>query len=97
MKRLILILFAVLLVFDLADDGSFGNSKLCSPSSSVEISTPTSKFEGSCKIDFRPEVAATNLPGPFSQANSLPRNFKVQPYLERILSSSAGSSGGAPL
>jgi hypothetical protein len=96
MKRLVLLLFALLLVVDLAEDGRLGKARFVAPHSSVKVSV-ASPHGGTVTLDSLdkpPPGTALGIPRhPLSQIG-IP---VVHHYLKHLDSCNTGSSGGIPL
>jgi hypothetical protein len=97
MKRLVLLLFALFLMFDLAEDGCLGKAAFV-PSHSQDYASVTSLHHaGSDKADSRDEVATADLRGPPSQGRSQPVTPVDLPTFRPIDYCHFGSSGDIPL
>jgi hypothetical protein len=94
MKRFLLLLFLLLLVVDLADDGGFGKVTFVAPTSTAETSYSTPQ---SCsgKVDCRYLLVAEG--GETSCLMHLhPVTLEIQPALKIVLATNIGSAGGIP-
>jgi len=96
MKRVILLILALLLLGDLAVDGQLGKAKFVDSQSSAKTCLNSSQVDGSGKFDSRDALP--------SQAGKIPRLLQFQavmslvpPALKIISFTSIGSSGGIPL
>ena len=97
MKRVILLIFALLLMFDLADDGCFGKASYIPPLSSAKASVTSPYHSGSGNLDSRHVLALPDLRGPSSQGRWLVVTYRVRQTLKISDYCYTGSSGGIPL
>lgn len=97
MKRAVLLIFALLLMFDLADDGCLGKASYIPPHSSPHASVISPYHHGSGNSDSRHALAPPDLRGPFSQGQSLLVTYRVRQTLKISDYCYTGSSGGIPL
>jgi hypothetical protein len=91
MKRLVLLLLAVLLVLDLAHDGSLGKVKCVSPDSSVKVSHAAGKLNDLHFLKY-----AVWLGSPI-QSRYQPLVHGTHQAIRIIDCCHRGSSGGIPL
>jgi hypothetical protein len=96
MKRVVLLILALLLLSDLAEDGSLGKATFVAPQSSAKTSLTSPLHECSGKVDSH-----CTLPSDGGEISRLvlchPVTFLVQPALKIIIYNHTGSSGGIPL
>ena len=97
MKRLVLLLLAVLLVLDLSHDGCLGKVKCISPHSSVKVSGFSTRYFPAGKLDYPHELKRADWPGPPSQSRNQPLVPLNHQTLQIIDYCNTGSSGGIPL
>ena len=99
MKRLLMVIFALLLLLDLADDGCFGKANLDPHHYDANTVIISLNQSPSGKMDFQHEFPAADLPEAHSHQNfpSIYLYFRVQPSLKLIVFSQKSSSGGIPL
>jgi hypothetical protein len=97
MKRLVLLLLALFLVVDLAEDGCLAKASFVPSRSQAHASVPSPHHVGSDKADSLHEVATADLRGPPSQGRSQPVTPVVLPTFRPIDYCHFGSSGGIPL
>ena len=97
MRRTVLLILALLLMFDLAEDGCLGKAKFDLPHPSAKTSVTSSHHFDSGQVDFRHELASADLPGIPRHADTQPVTLGVQPTLQIIYSCHLSSSGGIPL
>jgi hypothetical protein len=94
MKRLVLLLLALLLMADLADDSCLGKVKLVSPASPVKSLEVSAKHYGSEAPDCRNEIRQANLQPLFSQCPSQGTIPIDQQSRKIIFTSNLSSAGG---
>jgi hypothetical protein len=96
MRRLVLLLFALLLVLELADDGCPVHARFVSPQASVKIAVTAAQQGGADQPDSPglPEGAAWR--GPPGQGRNQPAVPGVRQTLKLIDCCQTGSSGGLP-
>jgi hypothetical protein len=98
MKRMVLLILAVILLMDLAQDGCLGKITFCLPHSSAKTSVTSShKHPGSSQGDFQHELAATNVPSSFHSGAAHSVTLYVPPTLQIMHCCHLSSSGGIPL
>jgi hypothetical protein len=97
MKRVVLLILVLLMIVDLAGDGSYGQAPDDLPVAITKTSITTPHHAVSGQVDFRHQFAPANLWKPPSQANYQPVTFMVQPTLKIIDYCNTGSSGAIPL
>jgi hypothetical protein len=96
MKRFILIIVVLLLIFDLADDGCLGKAIYIPPHSSAKASFVSPHPENSGNLDSWNGLALSSLQGPPSRSRSLPVTHRIRQTLTSDYYYAAGS-GGIPL
>jgi hypothetical protein len=96
-KHTLLLILAMVLMLDLAEDGCFGQAKVDFPVALTKTSVTTSHHAGSGKVDSLHESPPANLCDSPGQANYQPVSFEVQPSLKIIYYRNTRSSGGIPL
>jgi hypothetical protein len=97
MKRLALLLFALLLVADLAEDGCIAKARLVSPHSAVKVSVTSSNHGGTGNLDSLdkpPPATELEIPRHLLSQIAIPL---VHHYLKHLDFCNTGSSGGIPL
>jgi hypothetical protein len=95
MKRGILLILALLLILDLAEDGCLGKAKLVDSQSSAETSLSSSLLDCSGKVD--PADAPPSQGGEISCLKQCQAVIPlVQSALKIIIYNHTGSSGGIP-
>jgi hypothetical protein len=97
MRRLLLFIFVLLLVVDLADDGLPGKARFVSPVAPLSSSVgafPLYDFE---KVDSCCEFTLTDPSGISNHYENQTLPCRVQNNLKRIGSYQISSSGGIPL
>jgi hypothetical protein len=97
MKRSLLLILALLLLMDLAEDGFLGKVNFYVPNPSAKTSIPASPQPDSGKTDFRHELASADLPGNPRQGDAQPVTLRVPTTLQIIHCYHLSSSGGIPL
>ncbi len=97
MKRIMLFIFVLLLMIDLADDGFFGKVEFYLPYPSAKTSITPSLHPDSGQIDFRHEIASTDLSRSFRHGDVQPVTLRVLPTLQIMHCCHLNSSGGIPL
>jgi len=97
MKRLVLLLLALLLVCDLAADGTLGKAKGFSPHSSVKVSGTSPHYFAAGKLDYSHAKKCAVWRGPPSQSRHRPLTSVIHQTLRIIDYCHRGSSGGIPL
>jgi hypothetical protein len=98
MKRFALLILALLLIMDLAEDGYLGKVKFCLPHSSAKTSVTSSHHHpDSGQIDFRHELGPPDFPGRPHPANVRPLTLHLPPTLQIMNCCHLTSSGGIPL
>jgi hypothetical protein len=97
MRRMVLLILALLLMFDLAEDGCLGKATFDLPHHSAKTSVTSFHHFDSGQVDFRHEPASADLPGIPRHADTQPVNLRVQPSLQIIYCCYLSSSGGIPL
>jgi hypothetical protein len=96
MKRIVLLILALLLLSDLAEDGCLGKAKYVTPSSSAKTIDISHLHSDSGKVDNHytlPSAGGEICPPMEFQ----PVTLAVQPALKIIIPNHNGSSGGIPL
>ena len=96
-KHTLLLILALLLVADLAEDGFLGKATFELPHASAKISVCAPHHDSPGQDDCRQEFTPANLWKPPSQANYQAVGVRVQPSLKIIDFHNTGSSGGIPL
>ena len=81
MKRLVLLLFALVLVIDLADDGCLAKARFVSPHASVKVSVASSHHGGAGKLDAPGALQPAEGRGPPGQGLRQP----VIPWVQQTL------------
>jgi hypothetical protein len=97
MKRAFLLIFAVLLLLDLADDGYLGKVKFVPPHSSAKTSLTSTLQSNSGGGDLRYTMPSPAHTETCDRKQFQPILLRVHPTLKIIFSCSNGSSGGIPL
>jgi len=97
MKRLVLLLLALLLVCDLAADGCLGKAKGFSPHSSAKVSDVNPHYFAAGKLDYSHALRRAVWRGPPSQSRHRSLISVIHQTLRIIDYSNTGSSGGIPL
>jgi hypothetical protein len=95
-KRTLLLILALLLMLDFAEDGFLGRATFELSHASTKPSARTPHHNGSAQVDFLYEYPPANLCAPPGQANYQPASFKVPPTSKIIDFHNTGSSGGIP-
>ena len=96
MKRMVLLILALLLLTDMPDDGCLGKARLVnspSPAESLEVSF---KHCGSEAPDCHNEILRANLQLPLPQCRSQPTNPVVRQSRKIVFTSHLSSAGGLP-
>jgi hypothetical protein len=97
MKRMVLLILALLLLMDLAEDGCLGKAKVYLPHPSAKTTVTSSHHPGSVKTYFRHELASTDLPGSPRHGYARSVNLHFPPTLQIMHCCHLSSSGGNPL
>jgi hypothetical protein len=97
MKRSLLLILALLLTMDLAEDGFLGKATFERPRAAAKTSASATHHNDSGQVDFKHEVPLANLLDPPSRAHYQPVSFRIQPTSKIIGYRNPGSSGGIPL
>jgi hypothetical protein len=97
MKLSLLLILALLLLIDLAEDGFLGKVNFYVPNTSAKTSIPSSPQPDSGKTDFQHELASADLPGSTLYGDAQPVTFRLPPTLQIIHYYHLSSSGGIPL
>jgi hypothetical protein len=96
MKRVVLLILALLLLSDLAEDGCLGKATFVALQSSAKTSLTSPLHNCSGKVD-----SPYSLPSQGGEISRLllcqPVTFLVQPALKIVIYTHTGSSGGIPL
>jgi hypothetical protein len=96
MKRVVLLILALLLLSDLAEDGCLGKATFVAPQSDAETSFTSSLHNCSGKVDSRCTLPSDG--GEMSRVTQCqPVTLLVQPALKIVIYNNTGSSGGIPL
>ena len=96
MKRVVMLILALLLVFNLAEDGCLSKATFVAPHSSAKTSLISPLFECSGKVNSRYTQPSDG--GEISRLLQFqPVTFMVQPTFKIIVCCNTGSSGGIPL
>jgi hypothetical protein len=95
-KHTLLLMLALILMLDLAEDGCFGQAPFDLPVALTKTSGTTLHHGGWGQVNFRYKCAPAHLRPPPSQANYQPVSFRVQTTLEMIDYLNIRSSGGIP-
>jgi hypothetical protein len=95
MKRGILLILMLLLLFDLAD-GTLGKAQFFPTHSNAKISPTTAPHHGSVKVDFFDASSSPDCPDVFATIQSEPARQTGQLALTIITSCNKGSAGGIP-
>jgi hypothetical protein len=96
-KHTLLLILALLMMLDVAQDGFLGQATFDLPHASAKTSVSTFHHTGSIQVDCRHKVTPATLRAPPGQADYQPVSFGVQPTLEIIDYRNTGTSGGIPL
>jgi hypothetical protein len=97
MKRLVICICVLFLMFDLAEDGCLGKVKFVAPHSPVKSLGVSYKHYRSETPDCHPEILRAHLQLPFPQFRSPPTNpVVVQQSRKIIFTSHLSSAGGLP-
>jgi hypothetical protein len=96
-KHTLLLILALLLMLDIAEDGFLGKATFELPPAAAKTSVSAPHHISSGQVDCRHKVPPPNLCDPPGQANYQPVSFRVQPTLKIIDYRNNGSSGGIPL
>jgi hypothetical protein len=96
-KRTVLLICALVLLLDLADDGYLGKVKYVAPDSPAKSLDFSVENHKSGTVDFHPDLLAANFPGTPCQSLSQPATPVVWTAVKIIVSSLLASSGGLPL
>jgi hypothetical protein len=98
MKRLVLLILAMLLLVDMAEDGYLGKVKFCLPNPPAKT-TITSSHHNPCSGQSfsQHELALPKLPGSLPYGEALPVSLHVPPTLQIMHCCHLSSSGGIPL
>jgi hypothetical protein len=97
MKRSMLLILALLLMMDLAEDGFLGKATFELPRAVAKTSASTTHHNYSGQVDCRHEVPLAHLSDPPGRAHYQPVSFRIQPTFKIIDYRNPGSSGGVPL
>jgi hypothetical protein len=93
----LLLILALLLTLDLAQDGFLGTATFELPHKAAKTSVSTPLHDGSGQVDCWLEVPPANLCHPPGQGNYQPVSFEVQPGLIIMDYRNTGTSGGIPM
>ena len=97
MKRIVLLILALLLLLDLAEDGCLGKASFVPSHSSAETSVTSPHCYDSGKVDSRSALPSPDY-GEMSGLRQLqPVTLRIHPALKIIDYCNTGSSGGIPL
>ncbi len=97
MKRFVLLILVLLLMFDLAEDGCLGKAKFNLPDPPAKIGDTSTDLSDSGQTDFRHGLASADLPGSPRHGDIQPVTLCVPPTLQIIHCRHLSSSGGIPL
>ena len=97
MRRMVLLILALLLMFDLAEDGCLGKAKFDLPYPSAKTSVTSPHHFDSGQVDFLHELASADLGGSPRHADTQAVTPCVQPTFKIIQCYYLSSSGGIPL
>jgi hypothetical protein len=97
MRRLLLLIFVLLLVVDLADDGFPGKARFVSPVSPISDSAASFPPYDLEQVDSWCELPLIDSLGIFNHYQSQTLTCRVLHNLKRITSCHTRSSGGIPL
>jgi hypothetical protein len=96
MKRLVVLIFALLLLFDLANDGCLGKASIVPPPSTAKASFTSPCLDSSDKAGFGDELLRPDSPGPPCRNRNQPIALGGQQTLRLIDSCHIASSGAIP-
>jgi hypothetical protein len=96
MKRGILLILGLLLLFDIAGDDGLGKAKMVSHHANAKIYRSFSQHSESGKVGFIDSLPSSNWPKRLSLRQSHPVMHMAQFTLETITSCNNGGSGGNP-
>jgi hypothetical protein len=87
MKHMMLLILALILLADFAEDGYLAHVTFCLtyPSSKTCVSS-FQNHPGSGQTDFQDELASPNLPGSSCPGHDRPLSFFVSPTLQLMIS-----------
>jgi hypothetical protein len=98
MERMVLLILALLLILDLAEDGCLGKVKVYLPHPSTNTSVTSSHHHpDSAKTDIGPELALKDWPGIPRPGNARLVTLRLPATLQIIKCCHLCSSGGIPL
>jgi hypothetical protein len=97
MKRMVLVILVLLLMFDLAEDGCLGKATFDFYHPSAKTSVTTSDHPDSGQTDFQHELASIDLMGSPAHDDTQSVTLRVLPTLQIIHRCHLSSSGGIPL
>jgi hypothetical protein len=97
MKRAFLLIFALLLMIDLAEDGCLGKASFIPPHSSAKASVTSPYPHGSGNPDSPHVLALPDLQGPCSPGRSRLVTYRIRQTFKISEYCFTGSSGGIPL
>jgi hypothetical protein len=92
----LLLILALILMLDLAEDGCFGEATLDLPVALTKTYVSTPDQKGSGQVDFCHEFPLPNLWEPPARPITSKLNFRVQPTLKIIDHHNISSYGGIP-
>jgi hypothetical protein len=97
MRRFLMLIFVLLLLVDLADDGFLGKARFVSPVSPLSGSVASSHQYAAEQVDSWCELPLRNSPGIFNHYQNQPISCSFLNNLKKISSWHTSSSGGIPL
>lgn len=97
MKRMLVLIGALLLMLDLADDGCLGKAKFVCPTAPIRSSVNSHQSDDLCKVDSSYELLPAVSWGIPRQCESRPVTPRFHHTYKLIDYYHSGSSGGLPL
>jgi hypothetical protein len=96
-RRLLIVIFVLLLLIDLGDDGFPGKARFVSPASPSAASVASSPYCGVEQVDSWCELPQKDLPGIFNHYHGQKLACNFRQILKKIGFCHTSSSGGIPL
>ena len=97
MKRMVIAICVLFLMFDMPDDGCLVKAKFSITKPPAKASFTSSCHLGSSQTDSKDAIEPTDLPAIPRHGQSQPLTLRVLPTIQIIHRCHLGSSGGIPL